>query len=117
MEQEKIDLIAEKVMGWKKDNYCVGVDVYKRPGISSLSVSEYNPFTNLAQAVEALEKFCDGKEYSYMIYRSPEKRYSCGIITIPPEELVYLIRRSKEGHSNMSEAICLDLIEAKGGKG
>jgi hypothetical protein len=108
--QEQIDLIAEKVTGWKKDNYCVGVDVYKRPGISSLSVSEYNPFTNISQAIEALDKYREKTGRCFCIVQYQYEYNVCNRKHMPAWNGIDI----SVFHKELSEAISLALIEAIG---
>ncbi|RPI88734.1 MAG: hypothetical protein EHM41_00225 [Chloroflexi bacterium] len=73
--QEQIDLIATEIHGWHKERRFIvevniqgtcdcWVDKYNKVMVSVLN---YSPFTNIQQAIDALEKFCRDKGYEAII--------------------------------------------------
>jgi hypothetical protein len=110
--QEQIDLIATKIYGWKL-GYDDEIPVYlNEDNQPFLNRAHFRPDTSVVQAIEALKQYCkDNKVYWCLGWTSP---YDDAICSIQNKD-GSIIAQAK--HLKDSEAICLCLIEAIGGKG
>jgi hypothetical protein len=108
--QEQIDLIATKIHGWHFNNKTGYWEDSNNDPVATKE--DFDPPTNISQAIEALKKFCkDNKVYWCLGWTSP---YDDAICSIQNKD-GSIIAQAK--HLKDSEAICLCLIEAIGGKG
>jgi hypothetical protein len=106
--------VAEKVMGWtvRNDDFAAGGRVYVNShGGDEIGLVDYRPTTDPAQALEALETWCEQGESYYMIEGS----------TADAPVYVHLVR-DVDGTQLTVEAptlplaICKALVEAVGGE-
>jgi hypothetical protein len=102
--------IAENVMGWET---FVDRDGWSEDGILEREIPLWNPATSIADAFEAMEKWCDdgiGHDMRlYIIRCGANKRRIC--------ELYNPTIAASGVHVEISRAISLALVEATGSNG
>lgn len=105
--EQMIELIATKVHGWGSNQKAYFNDETNQYLINK---SKYDPLTNIAQAIEAVKKFCKDHNINRWELEFFLDKFICRISSSTDIDEDMGVGQSK----NEAEAICNALIEAIG---